>query len=181
MTRTAAVLILSVPLFSILVFAGLPATPATQTQFVSTVAGYAEAYRTEKNELKRSAIRTARRNALATLLPGRSCTNWLGRIRSVGTSGTGMAHVRITIEGCGYTIGTWNNRISDVGDHTLIEQSSPVFAALSNLSRGDLIVFSADFLPGQMDYLRETSATERGAMCSPDFLARITAVAKAAQ
>jgi hypothetical protein len=75
-------------------------------------------------------------------------------------------------------IKTWNNSLSDIGDDTLIPHGSLVYNQVANLSQGDMVYFSGRFASGDLDYIKESSMTESGAMNEPEFIFTFTNVGK---
>lgn len=77
----------------------------------------------------------------------------------------------------GIIIKTWNNSLSDMGDHTLIEPGSAVFNTASNFSEGQIIKFSGTFLRGiENECVRESSLSLQGTLDEPEFIFRFSSV-----
>lgn len=154
------------------------AMPADQAAFIQTVESYYQQYKDAPNELKGSALRTQRKEALAKQLSSMKINGWGGTLQSLDTNSEGKAAIRIKLDGSDIEIGTWNNGLSDIGSDTLIANSSPLYNAISELAKGDHVVFSGDFLPEDRDYIAEQSPTENGSMTSPLFVVKFSDVAK---
>ena len=154
------------------------ALPADQAAFIQIVEPFYQQYKDAPNELKGSALRTQRKEALAKQLTSMKITNWAGTLQSLDTNSEGKAAIVIKLDGSDIEVGTWNNAISDIGSETLIANSSPLYNTLSDLARGDHVVFSGEFLPSEKDHITEQSVTESGSMTSPRFLVRFSDVAK---
>ncbi|HWO56434.1 MAG TPA: hypothetical protein VNN55_02590 [bacterium] len=153
--------------------------PADQLRFVSAVEAFYDAYEDAPNELKKSALRTNRRGEIANALSGdRTVSSWAGTLRDMGTNSEGKAYVSIQLEGSKIRVQTWNNALSDITDGTLIDQSSPIFDALSGLSEGDRVTFDGRFMADDRDFIEEQSVTERGSMTSPEFTFRFTRIVR---
>jgi hypothetical protein len=162
----------------------LPKLPPGEADFCSIVGDQAARYRSERaggaNELVLSRFRSARKAALKEYdgnIKGR-VTGWLGTLKKLGTTKDGSAHVVIQLP-CdeNVRVKTWNNSFSDTRDSTLIAQSSPLFDALSRLSKGDHVRFSGAFvLDPSADYFREASVGEKGAMVDPEFIFKFSSV-----
>lgn len=144
--------------------------PATQADFMNVMIEYADLYSSATNELRKSALVTARRDAYRAAVPNAEANQWIGQIKAMGTTRDGQAWVEITLDST-TSVKTWNNGLSDASDRTLIPQSSPVYGSLAELSRGDWVVFDAQLR-------REASLTEAGGMTKPEFLARFRAITK---
>lgn len=154
--------------------------PALQVTVANAVIAARSSYKMAPNELKKSAVRADRRAALeAALGDERTFENWTGTLKSMGTNSDGKAHVSIQSAKGEFFVKTWNNSLSDAGDNTLIDQSSPLFVTIAELSKGDRVVFSGEFLPSKQDWIRESSMTEAGSVEEPEFVARITDVKRA--
>jgi hypothetical protein len=149
--------------------------PETQRAVAEVVSRYRDAYGAAPNELLKSQVRTTRAAALKEALPSLVVSNWQGRITDIGTTGDGQASVSIEI-GPKVWVKTWNNSFSDISDHTLIPQSSPVYKVLSQKAKGDQVEFSGRLVPGGHDFIKETSMTEEGSMDEPEFLIKLSDV-----
>jgi hypothetical protein len=121
--------------------------------FVSRYEGFAD------NQLKKSALRDERKAAIKAALPSLKVRDWAGEIRSMQTDSQGDAYLGIRLEGS-------NSIVLKV---QRVKKGTEVYKKLSELKNGDKILFSGTFLRGDLDYLKETSWTERGAMTQPDF------------
>ena len=87
-----------------------------------------------------------------------SVSNWVGRVKTLQSNGDGKGILEITLDD-GIQVVTENNFLSDIGYHTLIEPSSPLFAAVSGMKVGDQVLFAGNFFPGgnDVDCVREAS------------------------
>jgi len=65
-----------------------------------------------------------------------------------------------------------------LGDNTLINPNSQLYADISELSEGDMVVFSGTFLSDDKDHIEEGSMSESGAMTDPEFLLLFNKVSK---
>lgn len=152
--------------------------PADQAAFIKTVESHYQPYKDAPNELKGSAERTARKEALSKQLTSMKVTNWSGTLQSLDTNSEGKGAIVIKLDNSDIEVATWNNALSDIGDKTLIENNSPLYKAVSDLAKGDHVVFSGEFLPADKDYITEASMTENGSMTSPRFVVRFSEVKK---
>lgn len=66
--------------------------------------------------------------------------------------------------------------MSDIGDKTLIELGTDLFAKLAGMKTGQKVKFSGQFLAGDVDCVREASVTLSGSMMAPEFLMRFKEV-----
>jgi len=149
-----------------------------QAAFIQTVESYYQPYKDAPNELKGSALRTERKEALAKLMSNRTVTNWSGTLESLDTNSEGKAAISIKLDSSSVTVATWSNGLSDFGFDTLIANSSDLYNKISDMSEGDHVTFSGEFLESDKDYLSESSLTENGAMTTPTFIMKFSDVAK---
>ena len=154
--------------------------PTPQQNFLQTIDQYKEKYNDAPNDLKKSAVRTERGKKIKEALGNtHNFTNWVGVVKEMQTTSKGKAIFTIEMEGTGIEMGTMNNEFSDLFDNTLIEQSNPLYNAISELQKGDKVLVSGSFLNSdKSDYVMEYSITEEGSMKNPDFLVRFTKVSK---
>lgn len=155
--------------------------PQAQAELCEIVAGRASEYRAARrqNELRRSAIREARRRDLLALSP--HVDEWVGTITDLGTNGDGKAYlsVKVLCARGDVTVHTWTMAVTDAADETLLPPSSELFDTLSSLSPGARLRFSGDFIAGdEANGWRETSFTERGGMRAPELVFRFTSIAR---
>ena len=149
--------------------------PQNQLSFESIVIKFTVLYKKADNELKKSAIRLERKNALQGSGIPHNITNWVGTLVDLSTNSDGKAYITIRIHP-DIEIKTWNNALSDISDNTLIEQTSELYKKLMNMKKGQKVKFSGVFVLSDNDFFKETSMTESGAMESPEFLLRFTDV-----
>jgi hypothetical protein len=151
--------------------------PAAEAEFVSTIASFKASYEAASNEFQKSTVRRERSAALARSLRDRSVDGWIGTVSSMQTTGDGNGILSIKPPGYGWiTINTWNNSLSDIGSGTLIPAGSPLYEQVSHLSVGEKIIFAGTFGSSGLDYLKESSLTEAGAMDEPEFIFRFADV-----
>ena len=143
--------------------------PADQKAFIDTVNSFVGEYEAAPNALKKSAIRTKRSSAIKAVLNGNlRIRNWVGTLKKMDTNSEGKAIISIALPGSKLRVQTWNNALSDLSANTLIEQHTQLFNDISELTVGDNVVFTGNFISGD-DYIGEQSITENGAMTSPEF------------
>lgn len=152
--------------------------PPSQSAFIEAVEDAKSPYRDAANELKKSAVRTARGRHIRAALGGkRGVSQWLGNISGMGTTGDGKAWLQVTLEGTEIELKTWNNGLSDIGDDTLIAQESPLFGRIAEFGKGTPVLVSGTFAASDStDFAKESSMSEAGSMLRPEFIIRFTDV-----
>jgi hypothetical protein len=153
--------------------------PQDQKVFCDAVTGFISQYNAAPNELKKSAVRVARKQKLQELLPSLQFDGWIGELTDMGTTSDGSAYIAVKLEGNIIKIQTWNNGLSDIADKTLIPVNTPLFNAISDLKEGIRVKVSGQFVAGDQDYIGEQSLTENGSMTEPEFSVHVTKVEKA--
>ncbi|NTA82607.1 zinc ribbon domain-containing protein [Agrobacterium tumefaciens] len=152
--------------------------PEQQTNFIAAINDYKTRFESAGNELQRSVLRDERRIAILKAVGGQlHAEGWLGTLRKLETNGDGNAVVVVRVAP-NIDLATWNNAMSDVLHSTLIEKGTPLYAALVNMSAGDKVKVSGDFIRAEADGLFEQSITIRGAMTAPEFLFKFTDISK---
>jgi hypothetical protein len=149
--------------------------PADQTAFIALIREYETLYDEAATDLQRANVRVQRRQALCDLIPGRSVSNWIGEVDVIGGNSDGDAHIDLEISN-GINIGTWNNRVSDIFDNTLVPNTSPLYGTLLTLMKGDRVVFSGEFMASSDECLKTANLTEVFDMSRPDFKFRFSAI-----
>jgi len=153
--------------------------PASEQAFCDAVqvarTAYKDAMRAKANELKLSKIRTSRAKALVSAAANRKAEGWVGKVKTLATTGEGHAVLVIELP-CDVRVGTWNNALSDIGDNTLVPQSSPLFDAIASFDKGSTIGFSGRFSSESKNGFKEQSLTEYGSMTDPVFVFRFTGI-----
>jgi hypothetical protein len=152
--------------------------PQDEKAFCDAVSDFISQYNAAPNDLKKSAVRVARKQKLQQLLTTLQFDGWIGELTDMGTTSDGSAYVNVQLEGTSIKIVTWNNGVSDVTDKTLIPVNSPLFNAISDLKVGVRVKVSGQFVSGDQDYIGEQSLTENGSMTEPEFTVHFTQVEK---
>ncbi len=156
------------------------AMPDDQRLVIAAVVAAQQAAEAASNDMQKGAALALRNKAICAALKGLKVKNWTGTVYSVGANGDGKGVLEIEIGPDTY-VKTWNNALSDSFDNTLIEPSSQVFAAASQLSKGQSVVFSGTFLkPLSADSgecVNESSMTLSGKIREPEFIFRFSAIA----
>ena len=158
--------------------------PEIQQQFMNGLAEYAAKYHASPNAVQKFLLRQKRQQFLAEQLKDRVLTKWIGRIRTLHTTGNGKAYLEIelamvppenatenkTAPEFRVTMGTWNNAYTDLDYDTLILPGTSLHSWMANFNEGQWVFFSGNSFAGDEDYLKEASPTETEAMLSPQFI-----------
>ncbi|MGQ2952667.1 MAG: hypothetical protein ACT6RN_23700 [Agrobacterium sp.] len=152
--------------------------PEQQASFIAAISDYKKRFDSAGNELQQSVLRDERRMAILKAVGGQiRADRWSGTLRKLETNGDGNAVVVVRVAP-NIDLATWNNAMSDVLHSTLIEKGTPLYAALVNMSVGDKVKVSGNFIRAEADGLFEQSITIRGAMTAPEFLFKFTDISK---
>ncbi len=152
--------------------------PEQQANFIAAISDYKTRFDSAGNELQQSVLRDERRMAILKAVGGQLRANgWSGTLRKLETNGDGNAVVAVRVAP-NIDLATWNNAMSDALHSTLIEKGTPLYAALVNMSVGDKVKVSGNFIRAEADGLFEQSITIRGAMTAPEFLFKFTDISK---
>jgi hypothetical protein len=146
-----------------------------QDAFVGIVEEARRRYQAAANDMAKGGVRAWRKDAICKALPSLTVDDWKGEIYLLSSNSDGKGVVAITI-GPDIYVKTWNNSLSDINGHTLIEPNSSVFRTLSAMKKGDHVRFSGRFVPGNADCALEGSLTQDGSMTEPEFILRFSAV-----
>jgi len=144
-----------------------------QEAFVEAVRNSKAAYESAPNEMLKGATRPARGRELCGVLPDGTVSDWTGEIVRLSSNNEGKGVVSVELAE-GVFMKTWNNALSDRGDRTLIETSSPLFARVASLAVGQRVRFSGDLVRDGLDCFKEGSLSVDGAMTEPEFIIRFT-------
>ena len=155
-----------------------PPLPEAQQAFLAAVARGQAGMDEDPNELKRRQLRQRRDEALCAAVPDRVVTDWTGQVDEVFLARPAQAALSVRLAH-GIRFATHDDVDDDAQAHTLLPEASPVYQTLVDLDEGDEVRFSGVLLPGDDGCLEERSATSSGAMSSPTWLFRFTAVARA--
>jgi len=152
--------------------------PEQQASFIAAISDYKTRFESSGNELQQSVLRDERRMAILKAVDGQlRAEGWLGTLRKLETNSDGNAIVIVRVAP-NIDLATWNNAMSDILHSTLIEKGTPIYAALVNMSVGDKVKVSGNFIRAEADGLFEQSITIRGAMTAPEFLFKFTDISK---
>jgi hypothetical protein len=151
--------------------------PSDQARFTSVVVSARASYKSAPNELAAGGVRSRRQQAICGVMTDLSASDWVGRIAKLTSNGDGKGVISIALAQDVH-VSTWNNNLSDIGDKTLIEPSSPLFSALATMKVGDQVRFSGRFSSSKTDCVGEQSVTLQGSMSDPAFTMRFTSIRK---
>ena len=151
--------------------------PSDQAQFTRAVVSARASYKSASNELAAGGIRSSRQQAICNVVIGQSASDWVGKIATLTSNGDGKGVISISLAP-NVEVSTWNNSISDLSDHTLIEPTSSLFKMLGMMKVGDPVKFSGRFFSSSTDCVREKSVTLNGSMTDPSFTMRFTSIKK---
>jgi hypothetical protein len=152
------------------------AMPERQRQFVDIIDNFAARYGQTPNEMAQGALRPQRANAICSLMSrDTSVRAWIGKVKKMSSNNEGKGVLEISISPSA-SVKTWNNALSDIGDHTLLEPGSPLHTQAVDLRPGQSVEFSGTFLAGNKDCFGESSITQRGSMSEPEWLFRFQTI-----
>lgn len=149
--------------------------PANEKEFILAIQQGQIAFRSAPNEMAQGGTRSKRRTAICQSLPQISVSDWVGRIETLSSNSDGKGVLEISLAP-DIRVKTWNNDFSDSASHTLIDPSSSLFGTVSQMRKGDQVVFSGAFFPSDVDCVTETSMSLEGSMTDPEFLFRFLSV-----
>lgn len=154
--------------------------PADERAFVSAVERGRAAYQSASNDMMKVGTRGQRKAAICAAISGPNVENWTGVISDLGANSEGKGILKVSLAN-GIEVATFNNGLSDglKDSRTLIESSSPLFAAVASLKKGDAVRFSGTMFPDETDCVDELSAFSlSSSMTEPSFLMRFETVQK---
>jgi hypothetical protein len=149
--------------------------PANEQEFILAVQQGQAAFRSAPNEMAQGGTRSKRRIAICQSLRQISVSDWVGQIDALSSNSDGKGVLEISLAP-DIRVKTWNNDFSDTASHTLIDPSSSLFGIVSQMRKGDQVVFSGAFFPSDVDCVKETSIGLEGSMTDPEFLFRFLSV-----
>jgi len=151
--------------------------PTDQARFINAVVSARTSYNSAANELAAGGMRSARQQAICNAVINQQASDWVGRIETLTSNGDGKGVVSLSMTQYIH-VATWNNSLSDIRDHTLIDPTSSMFKELAALKVGDLVKFSGQFSSSNTDCVGEQSVTLQGSMTKPEFTMRFTSIRK---
>jgi hypothetical protein len=148
-----------------------------QAAFLKIIQDAREEYASGQNDMQKGAARTRRAKAICALLSRLRVENWVGSVAELTTNSEGRGVLAIDI-GAKTLVRTWNNAVSDIGDDTLIDPDSTIFATASSLKVGTSVIFSGTLIRSDRDCIREASLSLRGSITAPWYIMRFSVLAK---
>ena len=147
--------------------------PNDELGLIAAVEAARQQYNIGANDMAKGAARPLRAQAICRALPSHSISGWIGKVDELTTNGDGKGVISITI-GPDIYVKTWNNALSDISDHTLIDPASTVFQEASALQKGAPVRFSAVLIDDPTDCVKESSMTMSGSISEPEYIMRLT-------
>jgi hypothetical protein len=152
-----------------------------QKQFIQIVRQGQSSLRVVTNDMQRGGVKAKRDKAICEMvrnIGGLNVSNWVGKIINLSSNGDGKGVLGIEIAP-GITVKTWNNSLSDVLHHTLIDPSSKLFEKASAVKIGQMVHFSGSFHPGsETECVYEASITLNGKISEPEFVMTFSDIKK---
>ena len=132
-----------------------------------------------KNDMQMGGFLNTRSKQLCNLLRPMNfkIDGWIGTINDVDSTSDGKGVLSIKV-GKDIFIETWNNAFSDFVAKTLIEPNSSVFNAAANMSKGDKVKFSGNFVIHDTHCIDEQSISLSGKVREPEFTFKFVEIAK---
>tara|TARA_B100000686_G_C16608125_1_gene872332 strand:- start:391 stop:987 length:597 start_codon:yes stop_codon:yes gene_type:complete len=150
-----------------------------QKKFIEIINNFKSDYGNAKNELKKSALRTKRKKALAELFGNDLSVQFVGKINRLSTTREQNAHLSISLLGTNYiTISNWNNEMSDIGTESLIKSGSSLYDTVADLGEDITVKFTGSLFSDSDDHIEEKSISESGSMTDPEFLIKFSSIEK---
>ncbi len=158
-----------------------PAWPPDEAAFIRAAQDGRMAFQTAHTDLAKGNARGERNQEICRIIqPSQGIVgNWVGQITTFAPANNGAFVLGITIAEH-VSVGTWPNPLSDLQDHTLIAQGTPVYAMLQSVKLGDVVLFSGQFAPEprNKECARDMNVTFADKMLEPAFNIQFTAVTK---
>jgi hypothetical protein len=146
----------------------------TVQAFCDVLVEYNRRYMAAENDLKASALRTERAQALRKVVADGNVIQWPVTLREMTTTSGGNAVVVLALPCRPFTVGTYNNELSDLlGGDTLIRQGSETYDFFAARKVGDSMLINGSLVPDKRDGFTVTGLTERDVMTAGHFLVRL--------
>ena len=130
--------------------------PYAQESFIKAILQARDIYKSAANDMAKGAARVERKRLICQALGSNSVTNWIGKISVLSSNNDGRGVIEIAI-GPQIYVKTWNNAVSDYGDHTLIQPTSSLYSDVVKMAKGEPVKFSGEFFTDDKDCVREPS------------------------
>ena len=153
--------------------------PKGQNEFLKIVKNTQNSAVNAKNDMQMGGFLNTRSKQLCNLLGPMNfkIDGWIGTINDVDSTSDGKGVLSIKV-GKDIFIETWNNAFSDFVAKTLIEPNSSVFNAAANMSKGDKVKFSGNFVTHDTHCIDEQSISLSGKVREPEFTFKFVEIAK---
>jgi len=150
--------------------------PADEVEFIRIISSAQQQATDAKNDMQKGGIKAERDKAICQAMQSLAAQNWTGRISKItaNSDGKGVLEIEIAKD---IFIKTWNNALSDIGDQTLLDPSSPIFLAASAMEKGSPVSIKGTFLRDSNDCIKEGSMRLSGKLSDPEFLFRFDSIA----
>ncbi|GAA2966258.1 hypothetical protein ACFO7V_05760 [Glutamicibacter bergerei] len=148
--------------------------PKVQKTFSDTVASASTKFSETDNELKASKAILDRDKSVCKATGG-EFSGWKATVDDVGSTGDGYGYIAVLMED-DIELSTWNNALSDTFDNTLIKPSNKLYDVLMELSSGDEVTVSGNFIKGDSTCVTTSNMTEVMNASSPDFKVDFTSI-----
>lgn len=151
--------------------------PKDEVEFLAATKAAQDAESNADNDLQRGAALSKRNKAICSTIGSGNVTNWVGKVSEIDANGDGKGILGVEL-GSDIHVSTWNNFLSDTGDHTLIEPNDPLFGKVLALHTGDLVTFSGRLLPdiGGDPCVNDSRMTLWGKLSDPEYIFRFSDV-----
>ena len=150
--------------------------PADQRKFIEITQDAQAKARSAENDMQKGGVKAERDKLLCASLPSLSVKDWIGKVDKIDANSDGKGVVSIEIAK-NILVKTWNNDLSDLMDHTLINPGTPLFNAASQLKKGARVKFSGSFFNGgDGDCVKESSLSLSGKVKEPEFIFRFEGI-----
>jgi hypothetical protein len=144
--------------------------PEIEARFIEAVTAARAKSKDADNDMQRGSAKSERDKNVCALLKNLKAKDWTGKITNITSNSDGKGVIEVEIAK-NITVKTWNNALSDIGDHTLIEPGTKFFDFVAGLKKGTVIQFSGNFFRGSSgDCLKESSMSLRGKIEDPEFI-----------
>ncbi|MEY8710451.1 hypothetical protein [Mangrovibacter phragmitis] len=151
--------------------------PQKEKTFIDIVSAAISQSDNAKNDMQRGGIKARRDDGVCSALKKRAVSDWVGKVTTIDSNSDGKGVIEIEVAD-NITLKTWNNSLSDISDHTLIDPRSKLFEKASMLSVGDSVKFSGEFFRGAESCIEEASMSLRGGLEEPEFIFRFKDITK---
>ena len=146
-----------------------------QLAMLAIIEEYKTTYGAAANDLQRGNVRVERDEAICDAIGSTKVSNWSGVIERLGANSDGLGFVTIAI-GKNVTVETWNNAFSDLFDDTLIERNTDLYDSILNLTEGQVVTFSGEFIESDLSCLDTKNLTEFFTVERPEFVFRFSEI-----